>query len=145
MPAKPESALYRRLRDNLSASDCHLTRIESRVGLGIPDCLVAFKRSGEFVMVELKVVKRGFKVNLSPHQVAFHLKHADMHCPTFVVVQYSPAGKTAAGELLVYSGDQVMDVHKLGVKAEPLARWPWLGVQWQMVKQVLLTGQPIDG
>jgi hypothetical protein len=37
-----------------------------------------------------------------------------------------------------------MDVHKLGVKAEPLARWPWLGVQWQMVKQVLLTGQPID-
>jgi hypothetical protein len=95
-------------------------------------------------MVELKVVKRGFKVNLSPHQVAFHLKHADMHCPTFIVVQYSPAGKTAAGELLVYSGDQVMDVHKLGVKAEPLARWPWLGVQWQMVKQVLLTGQSID-
>jgi hypothetical protein len=37
-----------------------------------------------------------------------------------------------------------MDVHKLGVKAEPLARWLWLGVQWQMVKQVLLTGESVD-
>ena len=76
MPSKPESGLYQRLKENLPA--CHITRIESRVNLGIPDCLVAFKVPGEFVMVELKVVRRGRKVALSPHQVSFHAKHADM-------------------------------------------------------------------
>jgi hypothetical protein len=96
-------------------------------------------------MVELKVVSRGLKVNLSPHQIAFHLKHADMRCPTFVLVLYAPVGKRKESELLVYGGDQIMDVHKLGVKAEPLARWPWLGVQWPMLKHCLLTGEPIDG
>ena len=84
-------------------------------------------------------------MNLSPHQVAFHLKHADMRCPTFVLVLYSPVGKRKESELLLYRGDQIMDVHKLGVKAEPLERWPWLGVQWQMVKYCLLTGESIDG
>lgn len=144
MPAKPESRLYQRLRDNLSGSDCHITRIESRVGLGIPDCLIAFKRSGEFVMLELKVVSRGLKVALSPHQVAFHLKHSDMRCPTFILVLYSPTGKRKEAELLLYRGDQVMDVHKLGVQAAPLARWPWLAVPWQMVKHCLLTGEGFE-
>ena len=33
-------------------------------------------------MLELKVVKRGKKVSLSPHQIAFHLVHAEMRVPT---------------------------------------------------------------
>ena len=61
MPAKPESSLYSRVRENLP--NCFITRIESRVNLGIPDCLVAFPH-GEFVMLELKVVKRGRKIDL---------------------------------------------------------------------------------
>ena len=139
MPAKPESALYRRVKENIP--NCHFTRIESRVNLGIPDCLIAFPH-GEFVMVELKVVKRGKKVNLSPHQVAFHLKHSDLRCPTYILVQYQPAkARTVAGaELLLYGGDQVLELHKLGVELEPIARWPWLGVPWNMVRQALLTG-----
>jgi hypothetical protein len=36
---KPEAALYKRLKENLPNS--HITRLESRVGLGVPDCLVA--------------------------------------------------------------------------------------------------------
>jgi hypothetical protein len=96
-------------------------------------------------MVELKVVSRGLKVALSPHQVAFHLKHADMRCPTFILVLHSPAGKRKEAELLLYSGEQVMDVHQLGVKAAPLARWPWLGVPWQVVKHCLLTGEGLEG
>ena len=103
-------------------------------------------RTGEFLFVELKVVKQGLKVDLSPHQVAFHLKHAgDLRCPTFIIVHYDPQAERRRGDaaLLVYRGDQVMDVHQLGVRAEPLARWPWRGVQWEILRQVLLTGESV--
>ena len=137
MPMKPEAALYRRIRDNLR--DCHFTRIESRVGLGIPDCLLAFKE-GVFVMLELKVVKRGRKVNLSPHQVAFHLKHADLGCPTYILVQHiPPSGMTRESMLLLYKGSQVMELKKLGVDLQPEGEWSWRAPMWEMMRDQLLT------
>jgi hypothetical protein len=53
MAIKPEAGLYKRLKENLP--EAHITRIESRVNLGIPDCLIALTKN-RFVMVELKVV-----------------------------------------------------------------------------------------
>lgn len=137
MAIKPEAALYKRIRENLP--DSHITRIESRVNLGIPDCLVAFKGLGLFVMIELKVVKRGRKINLSPHQVAFHAKHADLGAPTFILVQYHPPGTTSAlkAELLLYRGRQVLDLHHLGIDAEPVERWPLSHVLWHMLRHRL--------
>lgn len=130
--------MFRRLKENIQ--NCHITRIESRVNLGIPDCLIAFPH-GEFVMLELKVVKRGRRVNLSPHQVAFHMKHADLRCPTFILVQYFPAGETYASksELRLYAGGQALELNKLGLDLEPVGRWPWTGVMWHMLRQGLLT------
>ena len=138
MPVRPETNLYKRVRDNLRG--CHITRIESRVGLGIPDCLIAFKE-GVFVMLELKVVKRGRKVNLSPHQIAFHLKHAtDMGCPTFVLVQHiPPSGMTRESMLLLYKGSQVMELKKLGVDLQPEGEWSWRAPMWEMMRDQLLT------
>lgn len=126
------------MRENLS--DCHITRIESRVNQGIPDCLLAFRDPGIFVMVELKVVKRGRKVALSPHQIAFHAKHADMNCLTFILVQYFPAQATRSSqsELLLYAGNQAIELSQLGVRVEPIAGWPWTGVPWDVLKQHLL-------
>jgi hypothetical protein len=136
MPAKPESSLYARVRENLP--DCYITRIESRVNLGIPDCLVAFPH-GEFVMLELKVVKRGRKILLSPHQVAFHMKHADLRCPTFILVQYQPPGTahTKKSELLLYRGGQALAMIKLGIDEPPLAKWPYGGLMWAALRQHL--------
>jgi hypothetical protein len=137
MAAKPEANLYKRLKENLPSS--HITRIESRVNLGIPDCLVAFPH-GEFVMVELKVVKRGRKVALSPHQVAFHIKHADLRCPTYILVQYHPPGTTHAhkSDLLLYCGEQAIDLVNLGIDTPALARWPWTGVSWAELRKYLV-------
>jgi hypothetical protein len=100
---KPEAGLYKRLKENLPNS--HITRLESRVGLGIPDCLVALgPQQPRFVMIELKVVK-GRKLAISPHQVAFHLKHADMKAPTFILVQFTrlvrrPVGMLSCGYIV---------------------------------------------
>jgi hypothetical protein len=137
MAAKPEANLYKRLRENLP--NCHFTRIESRVNLGIPDVLLAFPH-GQFAVVELKVVKRGRKVNLSPHQVAFHIKHADLRCPTYILVQHQPAGTTHASksELLLYCGEQAIDLVTLGVDTPALARWPWTAISWAELRKNLV-------
>lgn len=100
--------------------------------------MIAFPH-GEFVMLELKVVKRGRKVNLSPHQTAFHAVHADMRCPTFILVQYWPPGstRTAQSELLLYHGSQAIELAELGVALAPVSRWPWTGVMWHMLRRDL--------
>ena len=138
MSVKPESALYQRLKENLPG--CHITRIESRVNLGTPDCLVAFKVPGVFVMIELKVVKRGKKVTLSPHQIAFHAKHADMNCPTFLFVQYHPPGTTHnhKAQLRLYAGEQVVELATRGIDTPPIAVWQWTTIPWELLRLHLL-------
>jgi len=132
---KPEASLYKRLKENLPNS--HITRLESRVGLGIPDCLVALgPQQARFVMVELKVVKRGKKVALSPHQVAFHLKHSDFKVPTFILVQYHPPGTISSryAELRLYAGSQAGDLALVGVDIEPVWACNLAQMQWHMLR-----------
>lgn len=126
MTTKPESLLYKKVRENLPAA--YITRIESRVNLGIPDCLVALEETAKFVMVELKVVSRGRKVSVSPHQVSFHLKHASLRCPTFFLVQYIPPKSPAM--LLLFGGHQAEGLLKKGVDLDPMAAWPMDRVNW---------------
>lgn len=139
---KPESALYQRIRENLPG--VFITRLESRVGLGIPDCLIAFgpRPVGKFVMVELKVVSKGKKVNLSPHQIAFHLKHASMECPTYILVEYHPPATRSVkkAELLLYGGHQAEALLMAGVEAPPLERWNMAAVPWATVAHRLSGG-----
>ena len=93
-------------------------------------------------MIELKVVRRGRKINLSPHQVAFHAMHADLGAPTFILVQYHPPGTTSAlkAELLLYHGRQVIEMHHLGIDAAPIERWQLSHVLWHMLRHRLTEG-----
>lgn len=138
MPAKPETKLYQRLKENLSS--CLITRIESRVNLGIPDCLIAFRRTGAFVPVELKVVKHGRRVRLSPHQIAFHCRHAEIGCATYVLVLFVPYGKEATkeGVLKLYRGDQVLELAQSGVDTIALAEWHYGTMPWSMLELELM-------
>ena len=138
MSKGPEGLLYKRVKENLP--NCHITRIESRVNLGTPDCLIAMKGQGKFVMMELKVVKKGKKIALSPHQIAFHIKHADLGCPTFVLVQYHPPGTTSVlkAQLLLYEGKQAEDLFMRGIDVEPVEKWPLSHVMWHMLRHRLV-------
>ena len=138
MPAKPETKLYQRLKENLS--NCLITRIESRVNLGIPDCLIALKRSGTFVPVELKVVTHGRRVRLSPHQIAFHSRHAEIGCASYVLVLFVPFGKQASkeGVLKLYRGDQVLELAQSGIDTTPLAEWHYGTMPWGMLELELM-------
>lgn len=123
--ATPEGRFAARVRENLDG--CYVTRLESRVGLGIPDCLLAFR--GRFVMVELKVVLAGRKVRLSPHQIAFHTKHATYRCPTFVLVEWKGLKRVR-----LYSGGQAIDLAERGWDVVPQWECGLPGVQWHMLR-----------
>ena len=138
MSKKPESVLHQRLKENLP--NVVITRLENRVGLGLPDCLIAIPNAG-FAMVELKVVSRGRKVRLSPHQVAFNLKHGMMGLPTWVLIQYHPKGtkNRTEIELRLYHGSQVIELMERGIDTKPAAQWPLVGMDWNGLLGRLIT------
>lgn len=137
MATKPETLLYQRLRENLPA-DCRLTRIESRVGLGIPDCILAIRNCG-IALLELKVVKRGKQVKLSPHQVAFHAAHAALGVHTYILVQYHPPGtpNIHGAKWLLYKGEQVTKLLATGVDTPAYQEWPADQVRWHLLQYAL--------
>jgi photosystem II stability/assembly factor-like uncharacterized protein len=89
-----------------------ITRVESWVNLGIPDCIVGL--GNKFHLIELKVADDKGKVRISPHQVAFHAGHEGY--PTWLLVQ---RGKGRTAGALLYSGAQVREVLAHGVNAAP--------------------------
>jgi hypothetical protein len=97
------------------------------------------KPEGIFVPVELKVVRRGRQVQLSPHQVAFHVKHSAMKCPTYILVEYHPPGTVSArkAELLLFRGDQALELINAGIDTPPVARWSYATPLWHMLRHHL--------
>ena len=77
----PETKLYKRVKN--SSKTISWIRIENYSLLGTPD-LLGYNDNSYFFTVELKVAK-GNKVRLSPHQIAFHVKHPKN---TFILVEH---------------------------------------------------------
>jgi len=93
----------------------------------------------KWTMLELKIVSRGYSVKLSPHQYAFHLKHADLGCPSFILVQYHPKGatKTTEVELLLYEGRVARVLLEKGVRSPPVASYKLSDVDWDDLTEKL--------
>ena len=119
---------------------CVITRLESRTGLGIPDCLIGFgPLNPGFAMLELKVVKGGRKVRLSPHQVAFSLKHASLGCPVFILVQAFARAESTAKEsrILLFSGSQAGLLAQNGLETPALAEFPTFETDWGAITALI--------
>ena len=116
----------------------HITRLESRIGLGIPDMLIALDPEGLFVMMELKVVQKGKKVNLSPHQISFLIKHSKMGAPVFILVQHKLLGGPV-NYLSLYEGRRAIEVFERGIDAPFLLRYLASSVDWSEIRKKLLT------
>jgi Holliday junction resolvase len=70
---KPERKFWLELKEK--TPNIIWNRIENLALPGIPD-LLGYNKNHLFFTVELKVVKSR-KVRLSPHQIAFHVKHPE--------------------------------------------------------------------
>lgn len=106
-----------------------ITRVESWVNLGIPDCIVALY--GKFHLVELKVSQPNGKVKISPHQISFHSAHKGY--PTWIFVQHEKGRKA---RLFVYEGWQGYALAQYGILLPPALeqKYPW---DWQEVEDHL--------
>ena len=106
---KDESKFWRKFKED--TPKISWTRVENSVSLGTPD-LLGYNSSGYFFTVELKVSKSN-KVRLSPHQIAFHVRHP---MSTFILVK-----DVKNSRLCMYVGRQVRDLFACGLSLEPVA------------------------
>jgi hypothetical protein len=135
MARKPESVFSDYVRERLR--DVDISRVESVANLGFPDMVLVDKCSGRVSFLENKVVQRGLKVGLRPHQVSFLVRHWSYGCPAFLLVKHLPIGKRI-GLVFLYHGGQAADVLLEGLRVEPVRRWASDAVPWEELRKLLL-------
>lgn len=128
----PEARFSIRVKEGLSR--CNIERIENRVNLGIPDMLVGI--GDRFVLLELKVVARGLKVGLRPHQIAFMIRHAVQHRPCFVLV-LDMGNTLRPATIRLYHGRDAMQLAAEGLRLIPIQSWPSRGMPWAELEETL--------
>ena len=142
MMATPEADFAARVRDGLRPHGVDTERIENRVNLGVSDMLVG--AGDRFAAVELKVVQRGLKVALRPHQTAFLARHAAAGRPCFVLVLHK-GSLLRASRVLLFTGSQAVELAANGLKTEPVRAWNSRGMDWSELAALLSGKAPIAG
>mgnify|MGYP003137392089 FL=1 len=108
-----ERDLYKKLKREIKTISW--IRLENWALLGTPDVL-GYSPLGNFFTLELKRTKSR-KVQISPHQIAFHTKHKKN---TYVLVACDPK----LGAYRLYPGSQILELATSGLRLEPLcAGW----------------------
>ena len=106
MTVKTETNFYKTFKKCLENGDPEfiITRIESYVTPGFPDCLVFHKQVGFFTL-ELKVPGSNNKVTLSPFQIAWNMRHALAGAPSYILVSLP-----ATNEVKLFHGCKTKDL-----------------------------------
>ena len=91
MSVKPETTFWKSVKTLLDDGDYVVSRLESYVTPGFPDCLVFHKDVGFFTL-ELKVLGSNNKVILSPFQIAWNMRHALAGAPSYILVSLPVSG-----------------------------------------------------
>ena len=86
MTVKPETNFWKSLKTLLDDGSYVVSRLESYVTPGFPDCLIYHKDTGFFTL-ELKVIQSNNKISLSPFQIAWNMKHAMMGAQSYILVK----------------------------------------------------------
>ena len=103
---KPERKFYEKIKKSIP--QISWIRLENNSLLGTPD-LLACNNSGHFFTVELKVTK-GNKINFSPHQIAFHVKHPNN---TFICIEH-----LGSSTVKLFRGSQILELDACGFKLD---------------------------
>ena len=103
---KNETKFWQEIKRN--TTEINWTRIENSSVLGTPD-LLGYNANSHFFTVELKVIK-GNKIQFSPHQIAFHVRHPNN---TFIMVKH-----LASRDEKLYEGRDIMKLVACGLKLD---------------------------
>ena len=85
MTVKGETLLWKNLKRSLDSGEYIVSRLESYVTPGFPDCLIFHNVTG-FFTVELKVVKGNNKVIVSPFQIGWNMRHSLAGAKSYILV-----------------------------------------------------------
>ena len=107
--AGPEAKLYKKIKK--ATPTISWNRIENLSIPGMPDAL-CYNKYNTFFTVEFKVTK-GNKLRLSPHHVAWHMRHP---YNTFILAQ-----SQASGCLKLYEGAVVRELVACGLTLDACA------------------------
>ena len=98
-------------------------RDRCKLPLGFPDVMIAL--DGRVVFLELKVVRTGAKVALSPHQIAFAHQASEAGIGYALLVHYWPESvlRSVDTDVYGYKANRVVELAKRGVNEKPNASW----------------------
>ena len=113
MSVKPETTFWKNLKTLLDDGNYVVSRLESYVTPGFPDCLIYHKDTG-FFTVELKVVQSNNRISLSPFQIAWNMKHAMMGSSSYILVSLAQRG-----EVKLFHGCKTKDLGQSTVDIVP--------------------------
>ena len=108
-----EKNLWLRVKKNLP-HDCYATRIENRMGGGVPDVHVIW--NGLAFWIELKITKDN-KIRLSSNQIAWNTKHSLNFGLSYILVQ-----RVGEGSLFLFRGDDARDLASKGLSVNPIIK-----------------------
>jgi len=92
MTVKPETNFWKSVKTSLEGGEYIISRLESYVTPGFPDCLLFHKDTG-FFTIELKVIQSNNKILLSPFQIAWNMRHAVAGAQSYILVDLPLRGK----------------------------------------------------
>ena len=105
----PEAKLYKKIKK--ATPTISWNRIENLSIPGMPDAL-CYNKYNTFFTVEFKVTK-GNKLKISPHQVAWHMRHP---YNSFILAE-----SLGSGCLKLYEGAMVRELAACGLKLDACA------------------------
>jgi len=104
MTAKPETRLWKTLKKYLSDGKYIVSRLESYVTPGFPDCVIFHNVTG-FFTIELKIAQHNNRIIPSPFQIAWNLRHSNAGAPVFILV-----GGLPKGHVKLFHGSQTKEL-----------------------------------
>ena len=113
MTVKPETRLWKTLKKYLSDGKYIVSRLESYITPGFPDCLV-FHESVGFFTIELKIINNNNRITLSPLQKAWNLRHANAGAPVYILV-----GGLKDNRVKLFHGTQTKELGQRAVDQVP--------------------------
>ena len=114
MTVKPETRLWKNLKKHLNDGDGYLiSRLESYVTPGFPDCLIFHNVTGFFTL-ELKVIHCNKKCILSTFQKAWNTIHYIHGAPVYILV-----GGLKDDKVKLFHGASIKDLGQRTVDQVP--------------------------
>ena len=113
MTVKPETNFWKSLKTLLDDGDYVVSRLESYVTPGFPDCLIFHNVTG-FFTVELKIAQPNNRIILSPFQIAWNMRHALAGAPSYILVSLAQRG-----EVKLFHGCKTKDLGQMTVFQVP--------------------------